>query len=171
MGMVCASENLELRHLTLDDAAFMLRLLNEPSYIEFIADRKVRSLDDAKQYLEQGPLHGYAQYGLGSLLVVERSTQKPVGIHGLISRPTMPHPDLGYAFVPEAWGKGYATEGGQAVLNWARDEKALSKVCAFTALNHPKSQRVLTRLGFTFVKVMPFGDSSESVAYFERSLE
>ncbi len=171
MAMVCQTERLLLRHLELGDAPFILRLLNEPSFIEFIADRNVHSLDDARAYLEAGPLTMVRRTGLGLLLVEERASGLSIGLHGLLQRETLPVPDLGYAFVPEAWGKGYATEAGHGVLDWARKSLPHPRIAAITSVANPKSIAVLSRLGFQFVKIMPWNNGTEEVRYFEVQLQ
>ena len=57
--MLLQTERLTIRHLTLDDAAFILQLLNEPSFLRFIGDRDVRTLDDAGRYIVNGPMASY----------------------------------------------------------------------------------------------------------------
>ncbi|KPV49042.1 hypothetical protein SE17_34840, partial [Kouleothrix aurantiaca] len=107
---VLETERLRLRQFADSDAAFVLELLNEPSWLRFIGDRGVRTLDDALGYITNGPQAMYARYGF-SLLVVERTTDgAALGMCGLIKRDTLDAPDIGYAFLPRAWGQGYARE-------------------------------------------------------------
>jgi [ribosomal protein S5]-alanine N-acetyltransferase len=168
MPVICETERLSLRQLELSDAPFILEQLNEPSFIEFIADRGVRTIADAEQYLCNGPLAMYAAHSVGLLLVEDRQTHQPLGLCGLLHRETFEHRDLGYSFVPRAWGRGYAVEAGQAVLTWARLERGLKTVIAITSLVNPKSIRVLEKLGFTFERLVPFGN--EQVRLFTKTL-
>ncbi len=68
------TERLRLRRLTRDDAPFILRLVNEPSWLRFIGDRGVHDLDEARQYIIGGPQRLYATYGFGLFLVERRAT-------------------------------------------------------------------------------------------------
>lgn len=138
---------LRLRPLALDDAPFILGLLNEPSFIEHIGDKGARDLDGARRYLAEGPLAMYATHGLGLLLVESRATGEPLGMCGLLQRPTLPDPDLGYAFKPAHWGQGYALEACRAALAWARAERGLGRVLAIVSPGNAASIKVLRRLG------------------------
>jgi [ribosomal protein S5]-alanine N-acetyltransferase len=168
MPLVCQTPRLTLRHLELGDAPFILEQLNEPSFIEFIADRGVRTIADAERYLQNGPLAMYAAHGVGLWLVEDRATHAPLGLCGLLHREAFEHRDLGYAFVPRAWGHGYALEAGQAVLSWARTEQGLKTIIAITSLVNPRSIRVLEKLGFVFEGLTPLGD--EQVRRFTKTL-
>ncbi|MBS1785279.1 MAG: GNAT family N-acetyltransferase [Acidobacteria bacterium] len=137
---------LHLRPFQLDDAAFVLRLLNEPSFIENIGDKGVRTLDDARRYLTTGPMASYAAHGHGLLAVERTSDGAPIGMCGLLKRDTLEHPDLGYAFFPEAWGQGYALEAARAVLQNAKRDRVL----AIVSPGNAASIRLLEKLGFTF---------------------
>ncbi|GLH68709.1 N-acetyltransferase [Geothrix rubra] len=137
-----------IRPLRLEDAPFILRLLNEPSFIEHIADKGVRTLDQARAYLEEGPLRSYALHGHGLLLVQHRETGSPMGMCGLIRRDSLPEVDLGYAFLPEFWGLGFAEEAARACLAWGRSALGLPAVLAIVSPGNAASIRLLGKLQF-----------------------
>jgi RimJ/RimL family protein N-acetyltransferase len=143
-----STPRLIIRRFTVDDAPFVLRLLNERSFIENIADRGVRTLEQAVKYLENGPIASYGKHGLGLMLVSLKETGAPIGMCGLIRRPGQPDVDLGYAYVPEAWGVGYAGEAAEAMLEVARGHFRLPRVAAYVSPGNDRSLRVLARLGF-----------------------
>jgi RimJ/RimL family protein N-acetyltransferase len=157
------SERLLIRPFTLEDAPFVLRLLNEPSFIENIADKGVRTLDQAKAYLVDGPLASYATHGHGLWLVGHRITGNPMGMCGLIRRDTLPEVDLGYAFVPEFWGLGYASEAATACLAYGREALGLRGLLAIVSPGNAASIRLLQGLGFLLTGTMEFapGDMVE----------
>src|SRR5205809_1402527 len=105
--MILETDRLQLRLLSVDDAEFILRLLNEPSFIQNIGDRGVRTLDDARAYITNGPIASYEKHGFGLLLVQLKTTGTPIGICGLLKRDALPEPDIGYALLPEFWSNGY----------------------------------------------------------------
>jgi RimJ/RimL family protein N-acetyltransferase len=144
---VLTTERLLLRRLTLDDAPFILRLVNEPSWLEFIGDKGVRTLEDARGYLAKGPLDMYARLGFGLYLTELRDGAMPIGICGLIKRDSLPDVDVGFAFVPEHWGKGYAYEAASAVLEYGARELAMKRIVAITSPGNRRSIRMLERLG------------------------
>ncbi len=144
---ILETPRLVLRKFTHDDDAFVLRLVNEPSWLRFIGDRGVRTLDDARRYLDDGPRKSYARNGFGLWAVLARQRSEPVGMCGLIRRDTLPDVDLGFAFLPGAWGRGFARESAAAVLDHARDVLALRRVLAITDPENGPSIRVLERVG------------------------
>jgi RimJ/RimL family protein N-acetyltransferase len=143
-----STPRLLIRRFTVADAPFVLRLLNEPSFIENIADRGVRTLEQAVKYLEDGPISSYEKHGLGLMLVTLEKTGVPIGMCGLIRRSGQPDVDLGYAYLPEAWGLGYASEAAQAMLEIARRDFRLPRVAAFISPGNDRSLRVLEKLDF-----------------------
>lgn len=145
---------LHLRPFTLQDAPFILRLVNEPSWIEFIGDRNVHSITDAENYLEQGPLKNYSELGFGFWLVALKETGLPVGMCGITQRTYLDHPDIGFAFLPEYTGVGYAVEAAQAVVRYARDHLLLEKLYAYAVPENHRSIRLLEKLGFSYLRVL-----------------
>ncbi|MBL6750124.1 MAG: GNAT family N-acetyltransferase [Nevskia sp.] len=144
---MCATPRLLLRHLQADDAAFILRLLNEPSFIRNIGDRGVRSLEDARRYIEEGPAASYRRFGFGLYLVQTRQPQESIGICGLLKRDSLADVDIGFAFLPAWWSQGYALESATAVLRHARQSLGLQRIVAVTAPHNRDSMRLLEKLG------------------------
>ncbi len=147
---VLQTARLLIREFMLRDAAFILELLNEPAFIEFIGDKGVRDLAGAETYLREGPLASYAKHGFG-LWAVTLHDGTPLGSCGLLQRDFLPHPDLGYAFLARHHGQGYAHEAASAVLHHARDHLKLTTLHAITAFRNPASVKLLGKLGFDFV--------------------
>jgi RimJ/RimL family protein N-acetyltransferase len=143
------TERLLLRPFTLEDAPFILQLLNEPSFIENIADKGVRSVTQAEDYLRQGPLASYAAHGHGLWMVQHRGTGSPLGMCGLIRRDALPEVDLGYAFLPEFWGLGFAREAAAACLAWGREHLGLRGLLAIVSPTNAASIRLLEALAFS----------------------
>lgn len=144
------TERLILRHLDADDAPMMLELLNEESFLRNIGDRGVRSLDDARAYIENGPMASYRQFGFGLNRVALRDAGPAIGICGLLQRPHLDHPDIGFALLPRYWSRGYAREAALAVLADGRTRLGLRRILATTAQENPESIRLLLQIGFHF---------------------
>ncbi len=140
---------LALREFTTEDAGFILGLLNEPSFLRFIGDKGVRTLDDARGYLLKGPIDSYARNGFGLCLVTLKQDGTPIGMCGLVKRDTLEHPDIGFAFLPLYWSRGYAVEAASAVLAWARGTFGLPRILAVVQEDNASSIRLLHRLGLT----------------------
>lgn len=137
-----------IRPFTLDDAAFILRLLNEPSFIENIADKGVRDLEGARSYLRDGPLASYARHGFGLWRVGLAGDGTPIGMAGVLKRDYLDDIDIGYALLPEFCGAGYALEATSAVLAYARNRVGARRVVAIVADHNERSIKLLHKLGF-----------------------
>ena len=149
------TDRLDLHELSADsadDAAFILRLLNEPSFIRNIGDRGVRSLDDAAAYLRKGPVASYRNHGFGLYRMDAKASGEPIGMCGLLKRDTLDDADLGYALLPEFCGHGYAVEAATAVLAHARATLGLGRILAITDPANQASMRLLEKLGFRLEK-------------------
>lgn len=163
---VLETERLTLRHLELDDAPFILKLLNEPSFLRFIGDKRVRTLDDARNYIVTGPMSSYDRNGFGLYLVLLKDELISIGICGLIKRDSLPDVDLGFAFLPEFWRKGYAFESASAVMAYARCPLGLSQIVAITDVDNLASGKVLEKLGMRFDRLIRLADSAQDIKLF-----
>ena len=170
MKTVCRTPRLTLRHLCHDDAEFIVTLLNEPSFIENIADKGVRTIADAINYLDNGSLASYQTHGFGFYLVELNETRQAIGICGFIKRPELKMPDLGYAYLLEFGRKGYAKEAAQAVLDDAKTRHNLTEIAAVTNIENIGSIRLLEGLGFVQLKTMVLYQDQPECRYFELNL-
>jgi ribosomal-protein-alanine N-acetyltransferase len=143
-----ATPRLHLRELTLEDAPFILALVNEPSFLENIGDKGARDLEGARAYLQGGPLASYRNHGFGLLHVSHRETGEPMGICGLLRRPgILQDPDIGFAFFPRWWGAGYAYEAAEACMDWGHRTMHLRRILGVVKPGNAPSIRLLERLG------------------------
>ena len=134
--------------MTIDDAAFLIRQLTQPSWLQYIGDRGVRSAEHAERYIQSRTLEQYRTLGYGMNLVQLKSTGDPIGVCGLVKRESLPHPDLGFALLEDYWGKGYAVEAAAAVMEHARRVLGIPHLLAITTTTNERSGNVLTKLGF-----------------------
>ena len=160
------TERLTLRPLTIDDAAFLLDLLNDPDWLHFIGDRGVRTLEDAQTYLANGPMQLYERHGFGPLVVERTGEGVPMGTCGLIKRDTLEDVDIGYAFLPAFRGKGYALESARAVLASAHDVPGLTRVVAITTEDNDSSGRLLEKLGMRFDRLVRLGEDETLLRFY-----
>ena len=151
---ILETERLILRRLSTTDAAFILDLLNQPSFLRFIGDRGVRTIGDAERYIQQGPIESYLRLGFGLYLVELRDDQTPIGICGLIKRDALPDVDIGYALLPQYWSQGFASEAASAVIAYGKDVLKLRRIVAIVTPDNERSIRVLERLGLQFERMM-----------------
>ena len=160
------TQRLLLRRLHVDDAPFILTLLNEPSFIRYIGDKSVRDLEGARQYILNGPVASYDRHGFGLNLVELKESHTPIGICGLLKRDELPHPDIGFALIPDFWNKGFAFEAATAVLQDARYRLNPERILAITSLDNEASISLLQRLGFSFEKTTRLSADGEEVRLF-----
>lgn len=156
MSNICHSQRLTLRQFNLNDSRFIIRLLNEKSFIENIADKKVRTTSDAHHYLTTGLMASYSLHGFGLYAVLLKDTvqnNEPIliGMCGLLKRPELEFPDLGYALLPEFCGKGYAREAAEIVLKNDMKKYQLNTVLAVTSPTNKRSHLLLTNINFNFI--------------------
>jgi [ribosomal protein S5]-alanine N-acetyltransferase len=148
------SERLSLRRLNAGDAEFILELLNDPSFIQNIGDRGVRTVADACRYIANGPVASYERFGFGLFLVQLKKSGIPIGICGLLKRDSLEDVDVGFAFLPAFRLKGYAFESASAVMKYGRDALGLNRIVAITAPRNEGSIRVLEKLGLRFERMV-----------------
>ena len=148
------TERLHIRELITEDADFIFELLNDPSFIQNIGDRNIHSLEDAKAYILKGPVASHAKNGFGLSLVILKETGDSIGMCGLINREQLDDVDLGYAFLPRYWSKGYAVEAATAMLEFGWTKIGLKRIVAITDPVNQPSNRVLGKLGFVFEKMV-----------------
>lgn len=159
---VLETDRLALRRATLADAPFILDLLNQPSYIEFIGDRGVRTLAQAETAIQERLLASYARHGFGLYIVTLKATGEPLGLTGLIRREGLDDVDLGYAYLPQYWGQGYAYEAAAAVLAYGRATLGLPRIVAIVSPHNARSIRVLEKLGLRYERMITLpGDTVE----------
>lgn len=163
--LITTTDRLRLRCFTTDDAPFILRLLNDEGWLRYIGDRQVRTLEDARRYLQQGPIAMHERHGFGLWLVERAADGAPIGMCGLIRRDTLPDVDIGFAFLPEFRGEGYAREAAAATLVHARRTLGLQRVVAIASPDNAPSLRLLERLGLRFERELTMPGSTEPVAF------
>jgi RimJ/RimL family protein N-acetyltransferase len=151
---ILETERLLLRQFSTDDDEFILELVNEPSFIQNIGDRGVRTLEDARAYILNGPVASYAKNGFGLYLVALKETDESIGMCGLIKRDGLDDIDIGYSFLPKYWSKGYAVESALAIKEYARDVIGLKRIVAITDPANEGSIRVLEKIGLRFEKMV-----------------
>jgi [ribosomal protein S5]-alanine N-acetyltransferase len=149
------TQRLVLRRLEVGDAPFVMRLVNQPSFIENIGDKGVRTLEDAVRYMKEGPMAMYERYGFGLWHVERKSDGVALGMCGLLRRDILPDVDIGYAYLPEAWGQGYAIEAAEATLRHGAAKFGLRRLIGVVSVGNTGSIRVLEKLGMRFERMWP----------------
>ncbi|NVO10705.1 MAG: GNAT family N-acetyltransferase [Bacteroidales bacterium] len=164
--MILETERLALREFTLNDTEFIVNLLNSPGWLEFIGDRNVKNTDQAKDYLLNGAIKSYQENGFGLSLVELKHSKTPIGMCGLLKRDYLDNPDIGFAFLPDYTGKGYAFEVAKATINYAKDSLNIPCVMAITIPTNKRSINLLERVGLKFIKIITSQANDEELMLF-----
>jgi RimJ/RimL family protein N-acetyltransferase len=163
---VLSTQRLDLRHIDAGDAPFMLELLNDPAFIANIGDRGVRTVDDAARYIQDRMIPSYARYGYGLYAVELRVTGVAIGICGLVRRDYLDDPDIGFAFLPQFRGKGYARESATAVSVHAFGALRLPRLLAITSPHNTRSMHLLEKIELRFERtITPPGEATQVRVY------
>ncbi|MDW5415518.1 GNAT family N-acetyltransferase [Iodobacter sp. CM08] len=157
---IMTTPRLNLNKISLEDAPFYLELINNPSWHQYIGDRGIRTLEQAKQFLLAGPIKMQEQYGYSSYIVRLNSTAEAIGICGFFKRDYLADADLGYALLPQFAGLGYAQEAASAALTYAKQTLGLTKLFAITDEDNQRSIKLLQSIGFKFVETYSKGKVS-----------
>jgi RimJ/RimL family protein N-acetyltransferase len=163
---ILETDRLILRQLSTDDAEFIFELVNDPSWLRYIGDRGVRTLEDARNYILKGPVDMYGRLGLGLYLTELKLSGVPIGICGLLKRETMQDVEIAFAFLPKFWAKGYAYESASAVMEYAKNVLKLQRIVAITSPDNDRSGKLLEKLGLRFDKMIKKSDEDQEVRLF-----
>lgn len=160
------TRRLELTWLTIDDAPLMLAVWNDAAFLRFVGDRGVRTLEQARDALRNGPLALYAKFGYGPFRVTLRADGIAIGVCGLYRREGIEDPDIGFAFLPEYCGKGYGYEASAAVVDYARDELELERIVAIVSPENVASIGLIGKLGLQYERDVRIAGDDHDVSLY-----
>jgi len=164
--MIAETPRLRIRHLTLDDAPFLLTLTNDPDFLANIGDKGLRNLDDARGFVREGAWTNQPKPGYGQFAVELKPVGKPIGVCGLLYRQALDLTDIGFALLPDHRGQGLAYEAAEAVMRYGRSTLGLTKIVGLTVESNHASIALLERLGLRFDQVIQLStDDPGTVLY------
>ena len=164
------TDRLRLLRLEESDADLMLAIWNDPDFIRFVGDRGIRTGEEALKALREGALKQWSELGYGAYRISKRGETEPMGICGLFKRENLDDPDIGYGFLPDHCGSGYAFEAACAVRDHARDVMGLRRFCAIVSGDNDRSIHLLEKLGMTRSGTVRMPDEDEDLLLFEIEL-
>ncbi|CAN5797429.1 GNAT family N-acetyltransferase [soil metagenome] len=166
MKIILETERLLSRQFTIEDTAFVIKLLNTPGWMQFIGDRNVRTEEEAKKYLLNSPIKSFKENGFGLGLVLLKNTCEPIGMCGLVKRESLQGVDIGFAFLPEYSGKGYAQEIASATLLYAKETLKVPVVLAIVMPKNERSIKLLHKIGLHFKTMITLTKDGEDLMLF-----
>jgi len=161
-----STDRLLINRITLDDAGFILKLMNDKDWIKNIGDRGIRTIEEAEEYIRTRFLKTYNEVGFGFYSLIIKETQQIIGIAGLVDREGIDHIDIGYGMLPEYRGKGYAFEATKAIYDYAYQDLKIDKIVAIVNPDNPGSIKLLTKLGLEFEKMIRLPDEEIDIMLF-----
>ena len=151
---ILETERLVLQEITTNDAGFLYKLMNDPMWLQFIGDRKIVSVKAAEDYISNRIRPSYSEFGFGFYLTSLKENNEPIGICGLVKRPSLEHVDVGFAFMPNYRNKGFGFESTSAILDYAENKLGIKYIVAITDLDNFNSIKLLEKLGLKFEKII-----------------
>ncbi|WP_375558963.1 GNAT family N-acetyltransferase [Bernardetia sp. OM2101] len=148
---ILETERLLIEEANLNDASFFLELLNSPNWLEFIGDRNIKSLEDARKYVQESLIDNYTKNDFGFYKMSLKKSNEAIGAVGFLKRDYLDFPDIGYAILPNYEGKGYVSEAAQAVFEYGKNKLHLKEIVAFTTEENLASQKILLKIGLHFI--------------------
>jgi len=164
--VIVENPRLNIRELTVDDAEFIFGLVNEPSFLENIGDKGVRTLEDARQFILEGPWASHRERGYGQFLVELKEGGEAIGVCGLLYREALEVSDIGCAFLPEYWRQGIAYEAACAVMEYGRSTLGIEKIVGLTSEENVASIKALEKLGMSFERMVKMSDDDPGTALY-----
>lgn len=164
--MILETRRLLITELSVSDAPFIFKLMNDKEWKRFIGDRNIRTLKDAENYLRDRLIPSYKNLGFGFYKVSDKNTDEPLGISGFVDREGLEFVDVGFAFLPEGRKRGFALESTQALLFYGTEELRFKTILAIANNDNENSHRLLKKLGFRFQKHIKLNGEKEEISLF-----
>jgi Acetyltransferases, including N-acetylases of ribosomal proteins len=164
--IILSTDRLLLRKYTLEDASFIYKLMNSVGWLEYIGNRNIHSISDAEAYIEKHYLSSYAINGFGAYIVELKETGTPIGSSGLYKREQFDFPDIGFAFLPDYFNKGYAYEAASATMDFAREALQFETILGITLPNNHNSIKLLNKLGLQTIDRIKLEGNDEELLLF-----
>lgn len=143
-NLLLQSERLFLHPIHNTDAEFVYRLVNSDGFKQYIGNRNINSIAEAKVYID----NRYIDDEKFVFVIKEKKTNVPIGTCGIYKRLGLDEHDLGYALLPQFYRKGYAYEASLRLLQYAKQDLNKQQLCAITALYNQASIQLLNKLQF-----------------------
>ena len=149
MPPVLETKRLRLRPPVTSDLDNIFRLGNNPRVMRFITKGKTQSRSEAMADLKKRMR--WRDEKLGYWITEEKDSREFIGWMALKKLDKTNAVEIGYRFLEEHWSRGFATEGGQAIIDYAFSELDLTEVVAVAIEENRASTRVMEKLGMSYL--------------------
>ncbi len=161
------TERLILKPAEVQDADFFLELYNMPSFIQYIGDRNLRTKEDAENYIKNRFLPQIEKLGFGNYVVILKEDNSKIGAVGIFEREGLDVLDIGFSFLPNYEGKGFAYESANKLKEVAATDFGVQKISAITTKDNFSSQKLIEKLGLKFQKMVTIPNDDAELMYYE----
>ncbi|PDH48836.1 MAG: GNAT family N-acetyltransferase [Bacteroidetes bacterium MED-G20] len=161
------SKRLLIRPTFEQDAKLIFQLMNTPKFIKYIGDRKISSINDAKNYIKVKMLAQLYLMGYSSYTLINKSNGDKIGICGLYNRAGVDGIDIGFGILPHFERLGYAFESSSRLIKGAFEELEIEEIKAITNQGNISSKNLLKKLGFKLIGKTILPDEKDELLLFE----
>ncbi len=161
------TERLILKSTSEEDAEFIFELMNTPKWIQFIGNRKIETVEDAKAYIKKKVTPQLERLGYANYTVIRKLDKVKVGTCGLYDREGLDGIDIGFAFLPQHEKQGYAFEASDKLKQAAFDEFGINEISAITIESNTSSQKLLEKLGLTLTGTTKLENDPEELLVYK----
>lgn len=160
------TKRLLLKPMVLEDAPFLIELLNTPKWIQFIGERNVKTIEEAEKYITERMLPQLEELGYGNYVVIRKSDNTKIGTCGLYNREGIDGLDIGFAFLPQYEKQGFAFEAANRIKQAGFNEFGISQISAITIKENIASQKLIEKLGLKFEKIINLPNDPEDLLFY-----
>ncbi len=158
--MQLETPRLTIRGFETSDANALFTICSDPEVNRFVGDGKPLTLEQCQKWIEVSNAN-YLHHNYGAMAVIENSSMNFIGYCGLVFGDDKTTPEIIYGFTKNTWGKGYATEAAQRMLEHGFLTVTLEKVLATAYPENTVSLKILEyKLGFTHTKTQADEDGT-----------
>lgn len=165
------TKRLIIRPISTEDAVFILELMNTPKWIQFIGDRNINTLKEAENYITEKAFPQLEKHGYTNNIIIRKEDEAKLGSCGLYHREDREDPDIGFAFLPQFEGKGYAFEASHRIMVAAKEDYGLTELSAYTLEDNNSSRKLLERLGLKLKGKGKLPNSDDELLHYHRRLD
>lgn len=145
--------------------------MNTPKWIQFIGERNVKTVEAAANYIKEKAFPQLEKHGHTNNVVIRKADNVKIGTCGLYHRDDREDPDIGFAFLPDYIGKGYAYEASHRIMIAAKQDFGLTELSGYTLENNMASRKLLERLGFNLKGIGTLPNNDEELLHYHRVLD
>lgn len=161
------TERLIIKPTSQEDAVFIFELFNTPKWLKNIGNRNIGSPEMAKEYILSKMQPQLERIGFSNYTLIRKTDKVKIGCCGLYDREGLEGIDIGFAFLPEYEGQGFAFEAADKLKNVAFKEFGLHALSAITSKHNVASQRLLEKLGLALAGTTTLPNGKEELLLYK----